>query len=204
MKIKVCGITEIETLNFLIDNEVDYAGFIFYENSPRNISQEFMSAIKDIDFQRTRPVCVFVNPEDSLVISSLRLFEDPIIQFHGEESNDFCKSFGRDFWKALRIKDTKSINYINYFKDADAILCDTYQKEIFGGTGTSFDWMMLDYDLLHKKKIILSGGLSIENLEDALSINPWCLDFNSGVESAPGFKDCSEIAKILSTIKNER
>ena len=72
---------------------------------------------------------------------------------------------------------------------------------MFGGTGSSFDWRILNSDLLLKKKIIISGGLSIENLENALKINPWCLDFNSGVESAPGLKDHSKIMEILSLIK---
>ena len=91
MKIKICGITEIETLNFLIENGVDYVGFIFHENSPRNVTHAFINEIKNIDFQKTRPVCVFVNPEKSLVNSSLSYFENPIIQFHGDESEDFCK-----------------------------------------------------------------------------------------------------------------
>ena len=90
---------------------------------------------------------------------------------------------------------------MKYFKNAQAILCDTFKEGIYGGTGSSFDWEILNTDLFLDKKMILSGGLSIENLENALKINPWCLDFNSGVESAPGFKDHSKITKILSLIE---
>ena len=198
MKIKICGITERDTLNFLIENEVDYAGFIFHENSPRNVTREFIDDIKDIDFKKTRPVCVFVNAEKSFVNSSIKCFGNPIIQFHGDESEDFCKSFGREFWKALRVKDSKSLGDMKHFINAEAILFDAYKEGMFGGTGISFDWRILNSDLLHKKKIILSGGLAIENLENALKINPWCLDFNSGVESAPGLKDHLKITEILS------
>ena len=201
MKIKICGITEIETLNFLLENEVDYVGFIFYENSPRNVTHAFINKIKNIDFQKTRPVCVFANPDKSFVTSSLSCFENPIIQFHGDESEEFCESFDCEFWKALRIKDSKSLKDMKHFKNAQAILCDTFKEGIYGGTGSSFDWTVLESNLLLDKKIILSGGLSIENLENALKINPWCLDFNSGVESAPGFKDHSKITEILSLIK---
>ena len=81
------------------------------------------------------------------------------------------------------------------------MLFDTFKEGMFGGTGSSFDWRILNSDLLLEKKIIISGGLSIENLENALKINPWCLDFNSGVESAPGLKDHSKIMEILSFIK---
>jgi len=201
MKIKICGITEIETLNFLIENGVDYVGFIFHENSPRNVTHAFINEIKNIDFKKTRPVCVFVNPDNSFVSTSLSYFGNPIIQFHGDESNDFCKSFDYQFWKALRIKDSKSLEGIKHFKNAEAILCDTFKEGVYGGTGDSFDWKMLNSDLSLDKKIILSGGLSIENLENALKIDPWCLDFNSGVESSPGLKDHSKIVEILSLIK---
>ena len=201
MKIKICGITEIETLNFLIENGVDYVGFIFHENSPRNVTHAFINEIKNTDFQKTRPVCVFANAEKSFVSSSLSYFENPIIQFHGDESEDFCKLFDCKFWKALRIKDSKSLEDMKHFKNAEAILCDTFKEGIYGGTGSSFDWEMLNSDLFLDKKIILSGGLSIENLENALKIEPWCLDFNSGVESSPGLKDHSKIIEILSLIK---
>ena len=201
MKIKICGVTEIETLNFLIENGVDYVGFIFHENSPRNVKRAFINEIKNINFQKTRPVCVFVNPNKSFVSSSLSHFENPIIQFHGDESEDFCDSFDCEFWKALRIKDSKSLEEIKHFKNAEAILCDTFKEGVYGGTGSSFDWKILNSDLFLNKKIILSGGLSIENLENALKIDPWCLDFNSGVESRPGLKDHSKIVEILSLIK---
>jgi phosphoribosylanthranilate isomerase len=201
MKIKICGITEIETLNFLIENGVDYAGFIFHENSPRNVTHAFIKEIRNTDFHETRPVCVFANAEKSFVSSSLSYFENPIIQFHGDESEDFCKLFDCKFWKALRIKDSKSLEDMKHFKNAEAILCDTYKEGIYGGTGSSFDWEILNSDLFLDKKIILSGGLSIENLQNALKIEPWCLDFNSGVESSPGYKDHSKIVEILSLIK---
>ena len=201
MKIKICGITEKQTLNFLIENQVDYVGFIFHENSPRNVTHAFINEIKNIDFQKTRPVLVFANPDKSFVSSLLSYFKNPIIQFHGDESEDFCESFDCGFWKALRIKDSKSLEDIQHFKNAEAILCDTFKEGIYGGTGSSFDWKMLNSDLFLNKKIILSGGLSIENLENALKIDPWCLDFNSGVESSPGLKDHSKIIEVLSLKK---
>ena len=164
MKIKICGITEIETLNFLIENGVDYVGFIFHENSRRNVTHAFINEIKNTDFQKTRPVCVFVNPKKSFVNSSLSYFENPIIQFHGDESEDFCKLFDCEFWKALRIKDSKSLEDMKHFKNAQAILCDTFKEGIYGGTGSSFDWEILNTDLFLDKKIILSGAVSYTHL----------------------------------------
>ena len=171
------------------------------KNFSLKFKKVFDEIAKDINFQKTRPVCVFVNPNKSFVSSSLSHFENPIIQFHGDESEDFCDSFDCEFWKALRIKDSKSLEDIKHFKNAEAILCDTFKEGVYGGTGSSFDWKILNSDLFLNKKIILSGGLSIENLENALKIDPWCLDFNSGVESAPGLKDHAKIMEILSFTK---
>ena len=205
MKIKICGITKIETLNFLIEKKVNYAGFIFHENSPRHVTSKFLCKVKKLDFQQTTPVCVFVNSDRAYVNSVLRLFENPIIQFHGNESEDFCKSFGFDFWKVLRVKDSKSYESIKHFKSANAVLLDTYKEGIFGGTGSAFDWSEIPSDLIFQNRLILSGGLNIENLESALKLNPWCVDLNSGVESAPGLKDHLKIAEVLSLIeKNEK
>ena len=118
MKIKICGITETDTLNFLIGNQVDYVGFIFHENSPRNVTHKFIDEIKDIDFKKTRPVCVFVNADKSFISSSIKYLDNPIIQFHGHESEDFCKSLGYEFWKVLRIRNSKSIEGIKHFNNA--------------------------------------------------------------------------------------
>ena len=181
--------------------EINYLGFIFYEKSPRYISKEFLNSIKNIDFGNKRAVCVYVNADEEFINETSACFTNPIFQFHGDESEDFCKLFDCEFWKALRIKDSKSLEDMKHFKNAEAILCDTYKEGIYGGTGSSFDWEMLNLDLFLDKKIILSGGLSIENLENALKIEPWCLDFNSGVESSPGLKDHSKIIEILSLIK---
>ena len=205
MKIKICGITEIETLNYLIENKVNYAGFIFHKNSPRYVTTEFLSKAKELDFKETRPVCVFVNSDSAYIRSALKFFKNPIIQFHGDESKDFCKSFGIDFWRVIRVDDSKSFESIEQPESAGAILLDTYKEGIFGGTGITFDWNSIPSDLISRNKLVLSGGLTIENLESAIKINPWCLDFNSGVESAPGSKDHCKIAEILSFIrKNEK
>ena len=128
-------------------------------------------------------------------------FNNPILQFHGNETNDFCKSFDKEFWKVIRVKDSETINTISDYPDASAILLENYKKGIYGGTGSSFDWSILKNININDKKIIISGGINIKNVDNAISINPWCIDINSGVEISPGIKNLELTKQILKKFK---
>ena len=97
--IKICGVNDLEILNELIMiDELNFVGFIFYQASPRNITESFLQKINNVDFQNKRPVCVYVNAPRDLIQETSSYFKNPILQFHGEETNDFCNSFNNDFW----------------------------------------------------------------------------------------------------------
>ena len=112
----------------------------------------------------------------------------------------FCQSFKKDFWKVIRVKDADSIKLVTDYPDASGILFENYETGIYGGTGNSFNWNLMnnikDLDI----KIILSGGINIKNVDNAIDINPWCIDINSGVESSPGFKDINLTNKLIEKI----
>ena len=93
-KIKICGISNLDVLKELINLNINYVGFIFYSKSPRFADSDFLESFKDIDFKNTKPVCVYVNPDEEYVYKTSSYFSNPILQFHGDESNDFCESFG--------------------------------------------------------------------------------------------------------------
>ena len=96
--IKICGVNDLEILNELIMiDELNFVGFIFYQASPRNITESFLQKINNVDFQNKRPVCVYVNAPRDLIQETSSYFKNPILQFHGEETNDFCNSFSNDF-----------------------------------------------------------------------------------------------------------
>ena len=195
--IKICGIADLNFLNEVIQiNEINYLGFIFYENSPRNVTKDLLNDIKRFDFKDKRPVCVFVNASSEFIKESISYFKDPLLQFHGDETNQFCSSFKKDFWKVVHIKSIESIDRIEEYPDASAILLENYKKDQFGGTGESFDW-----DIVKKanllKKIVLSGGINVKNVDNAISTQPWCIDINSGVESSIGIKNITLVNKIL-------
>ena len=195
--IKICGIADLNFLNEVIQiNEINYLGFIFYENSPRNVTKDLLNDIKRFDFKDKRPVCVFVNASSEFINESISYFKDPLLQFHGDETNQFCSSFKKDFWKVIHVKSIESIDRIEEYPDASAILLENYKKDQFGGTGESFDWDIVKKANL-SKKIVLSGGINVKNVDNAISTQPWCIDINSGVESSIGIKNITLVNKIL-------
>jgi phosphoribosylanthranilate isomerase len=199
-KIKICGISNLDVLKELINLNINYVGFIFYSKSPRFADSDFLESFKDIDFKNTKPVCVYVNPDEEYVYKTSSYFSNPILQFHGDESNDFCESFGLEYWKAIRVKEKSDVLKTKLYSSASAILFENHKEGIYGGTGESFDWNWLN-DLQEKEQyFILSGGINSKNVHNALGTNSWCIDLNSGVESEEGIKDIALIKNILKII----
>lgn len=201
-KIKICGVSDIDILKQLINFNLDYVGFIFYSKSPRFVDEAFLEKIQDIDFKDTRPVCVYVNADEGFIYKTSSFFNNPILQFHGDEDQNFCETFGLDYWKAIRIKDENDIEKISQYNSASAILLENHKDGTYGGTGESFNWELLNDIDNDFQNFVLSGGINSENVDNALKTNSWCLDLNSGVESQEGIKDILLIKDILKTIRN--
>lgn len=199
--IKICGINDVDILDELVMIDgITFLGFIFYDKSPRNVTNNFLEKINKFDFKDKKPVCVYVNADRDFINETSSNFRNPILQFHGDESNDFCSDFNKDFWKVIKVKDNESIkDYVNY-PNASKILFENYKKGQHGGTGSSFNWDLIDNIKDLDTKFILSGGINIKNVDNAIDIKPWCLDVNSGVESSPGKKDIRLIQNLLNKI----
>ena len=200
-KIKICGISNIKILKTLISLDIDFIGFIFYSKSPRFVDNKFLQSIQDIDFKNSRPVCVYVNPDEDYVYETSSYFDNPILQFHGEEENNFCESYGLDYWKAIRVKNKEDLNSISLYSSAQAILLENHKEGSYGGTGESFNWTILKDIENDDQNFVLSGGINSKNVDNALKTNSWCLDLNSGVESQEGIKNIELIKDILKTIE---
>lgn len=203
IKVKVCGVSNPEMVKQLLKLELDYIGFIFYKKSPRYVSNQIAQDLLSVDFGNTRPVCVYVNPTRDYVLETSSYFDNPILQFHGEEPESFCDSFNLEYWKAIRVKSSSSFSEILSYQSAEAILLENHKDGLYGGTGEAFDWSLIKDHDDQIKKIILSGGINIENVDNAIDTLPWCIDLNSGVESSVGKKDIKLIIDILKNIKNE-
>ncbi|MDG1948328.1 MAG: phosphoribosylanthranilate isomerase [SAR86 cluster bacterium] len=203
IKVKVCGVSNPEMVKQLLKLELDFIGFIFYKKSPRYVSNQIAQDLLSVDFGNTRPVCVYVNPTRDYVLETSSYFDNPILQFHGEEPESFCDSFNLEYWKAIRVKSSSSFSETLSYQSAEAILLENHKDGLYGGTGEAFDWSLIKDHDDQIKKIILSGGINIENVDNAIDTLPWCIDLNSGVESSVGKKDMKLIIDILKNIKNE-
>jgi phosphoribosylanthranilate isomerase len=205
IKLKVCGLTKLEQINELISLKIDFLGFIFYEKSPRFVLNHLnLEEIKSIDHKGK--VGVFVNETISKIIKISEKANLNFIQLHGDENFNFISEL-RDkldekvgIIKVFRIgnsvEDLKT--KINHLKlNTDFFLFDTDSKS-FGGTGTSFDWNLLN-DLKNFKPFFLSGGISLENVENINKLNqkPFAIDINSKFEIEPGNKDMKKIKNLL-------
>ena len=200
-KVKICGISNIEILKTLISLDLDFIGFIFYSKSPRYIDTKFLQSIEDLDFKNSRPVCVYVNADEDYVYETSSYFNNPILQFHGDEENNFCESFGLDYWKAIRVKNEEDLETISLYNSAQAILLENHKEGSYGGTGESFNWNILKDIENDDQNFVLSGGINSQNVDNALKTNSWCLDLNSGVESQEGIKNIELVKDILKTIE---
>ena len=196
MKIKICGIKNKEILQHACELGVDFAGFIIADESPRKISEEFLLSLVDFNFLNTKPVFVFVNPSVEMVNKIINLMPASILQFHGDETDQFCNQFNHPYWKSIPVKDSSSLNSINNFASAHGFLLETFSSTSYGGTGQVFDWGLLK-NLSLEDRFILAGGINQENIKDAISMNPWCIDVNSGVESKLANKDKALMSDIL-------
>jgi phosphoribosylanthranilate isomerase len=200
-KVKICGISNIEILKTLISLDLDFIGFIFYSKSPRYVDTKFLQSIEGIDFKDSRPVCVYVNADENYIYETSSYFNNPILQFHGDEENNFCESFGLDYWKAIRVKDKEDLETISLYNSAQAILLENHKEGSYGGTGESFNWTILKDIENDDQNFVLSGGINSQNVDNALKTNSWCLDLNSGVESQEGIKNTELVKDILKTIE---
>tara|TARA_B100001175_G_scaffold20320_1_gene15189 strand:+ start:64 stop:672 length:609 start_codon:yes stop_codon:yes gene_type:complete len=201
MKLKICGIRDLNILQYACEAGVDFVGFIMANDSPRKISNDFLESLETFDFQETSPVFVFVNPSVDEVKKIITKIENPILQFHGDEGDNFCQQFNQIFWKTIRIQNSQSLDVVNDFPSANALLLETFSHDAYGGTGKLFDWSLLE-NISLQNKFILAGGINPENLEDAISLNPWCIDVNSGVESSLALKDKTLIDQVIKIFKN--
>ena len=199
--IKICGITNLEDAKFSITDGADAIGFIQSKKSERFVSLENLNVIKDaigIDFLT---IPVFVNPSTEEVINFLSIFPNSILQFHGDEEEEFCKAFNKPYIKAINVsKQEDLVNDLNKYKDSFAYLLDSGDSQNRGGTGETFDWKLIPKDL--SNKIIVAGGLDSNNIEVLLSeVSPFGVDVSSGVEHKIGVKDHSKIDNFIKLVK---
>ncbi len=195
-KVKICGITSLEDALTACEGGADAIGFIFWEGSPRFIAPETAARIIKMLPPFVSTVGVFVNEDVEVINEIVKTAGLGCVQLHGDEPPETCEAVEAKVIKAVRIKDVKSLDGLERF-DVSAYLLDTFKEGTPGGTGAVFDWEIAK-EAKGLGRIILSGGLTPENVADAVSlVRPYAVDVSSGVESRPGRKDPVMVARFI-------
>ena len=201
VRVKVCGITRCEDAKAAVQLGVDAIGFVFWQQSARYIDPVSARWIAANIPPFGCTVGVYVDPDAAWVEETSKIAKLNLLQFHGDETPEFCNQFSQPYIKAIRVKqDTDLLQYTERFSTAKALLLDTYAADMPGGTGHTFDWSLIPHDL--SAPLILSGGLNSSNVAMAIKqIRPWAVDVSSGVEASKGIKDEKKIFAFMQGVK---
>lgn len=202
VRAKICGITRVADGLACAQQGADAIGLVFYVPSSRHVAIPQAREIARGMPPFVTTVALFVDPSADEVEAVLRGVRPDVLQFHGDESAEFCCQFGVPYLKAVRVQ--AGLNLVEYairYRDAQGLLLDAYVEGLAGGTGLCFDWTLIPADL--SLPVILSGGLEPGNVEAAIrQVKPWAVDVSSGVEAHKGIKDTAKIAAFMQGVCN--
>jgi len=201
-KIKICGITNLRNAHEAARLGVDALGFVFFSESPRYIEPKKARVIINLLPSFVSRVGLFVNAPKEEVLSAISESRVNVLQFHGDEEEEFCNQFNLPYIKAISFKDgINLLEYCQLYASSSAILIDTYSQKMRGGTGKTFNW-----DLIPKQlplPIIIAGGLDSKNVSSLInSVNPYGVDVSGGVELDKGIKDHNMMKNFVLGVNN--
>ena len=200
-RIKICGITRVEDALAAAQAGADAIGLVFYERSPRHVSVAQAAQLAAALPPFVTTVGLFVNAEAAFVHEALAQVSLDLLQFHGDETPEYCAQFGKPYLKAIRVKaGVDLLQCASNFRGARGLLLDAHVEGVPGGTGATFDWTLIPEQL--PLPVILSGGLDAENVAAAIEqVRPYAEDVSSGVEAGKGIKDAAKIARFIQEVK---
>jgi phosphoribosylanthranilate isomerase len=201
VRVKICGITRREDAELAVELGAWALGLNFHEPSPRRADVDTAAAIAAEFKRQTEIVGVFVNRELGEVAQIADACSLTMLQLHGDEGPVYCDEIrrrtGLKVMKAARVRDAASLQALNAFRKVDYHLVDAYHPDLFGGTGATFDWELLR-GRRSKVPLVLSGGLTPENVSDAIRVTqPFAVDTASGTEASPGVKDPAKVTAFF-------
>jgi phosphoribosylanthranilate isomerase len=201
-RVKICGITRVEDALAAAAAGADAIGLVFDPESPRYIDPKRAATIARALPPYITVVGLFVDAAPETVHEALRHVGLDLLQFHGNETPEYCRAFPKPYVKAIHMTPDVDLRAEDRrYADAAGLLLDTYSPAVSGGTGEAFDWGRIPSDL--KKPLILAGGLTPANVAEAVRrVHPYAVDVSSGVESAKGIKDAAKIDAFIQAVRN--
>lgn len=199
-KVKICGLSRIQDISAVNECMPDYVGFVFAE-SKRQISIAKASEFRRVLNKNISVVGVFVNENINKIVEICDSNIIDVIQLHGDETNEYINDLKTHVHvpiiKSIRIKNAVSLEQIAEIS-SDFILFDSYSNSCYGGSGNNFDWSLIPNAI--DKPFFLAGGISLANVQSAMSLGAYCIDVSTGVETN-GVKDPSKIQEIINLIR---
>lgn len=203
-KIKICGITREVDAHTAIAYGADALGFVFYPQSRRAVTPDCLTWMRQLP-PFVSLVGLFVNPTTDWVNTVITQLPIDLLQFHGDESPEFCQQFNHRYLKAIPMQSLNQHTveyYMNNHSQASGWLLDNYGKDSIGGSGTTFNWQ--DIPTTSCKPLIMAGGLNATNVAEVIrQYQPYGIDVSSGVESAPGIKSAKKMATLINAINEQ-
>jgi phosphoribosylanthranilate isomerase len=201
VKVKICGITNVADAIAAGEAGADVLGFVFHERSRRFLTIEAAAEIIRELPPHSLKAGVFVNAPEEFVSRAVQACGLNLLQFHGEETPEYCVGFGPLSIKAFRVRNGDSLNSLQAY-NTDAWLLDTWSASQHGGTGERFDWALALQAQKFGRPIFLAGGLTPQNVAEAVrQVKPYGVDVSSGVEKAPGLKDYEKVRAFIAAAK---
>jgi len=201
-RIKFCGFTRVSDIDEAVMLGIDAVGLILVPESPRAVTLEAAAALKSAIPPFVSSVVLLRNPDAELVDAVLRTLRPSLLQFHGEESAEFCASFGQPYLKAIAMQhQTRSLAEIaSDYASADALLLDGHAPGGLGGQGVAFDWARAREPV--GIPVMLAGGIRPDNVAAAIeAARPYAVDVSSGIEQAPGHKDSGKMRHFAREVR---
>lgn len=201
VKVKICGITNASDALAAAEAGADALGFMFYDKSPRHVSVRQAAEIIHGLPPFVMKVGVFVDAPEDLVMRAIGDCGLNLLQFHGDESPEYCAQFALMSMKAFRMRDSESLKLLSEYA-TDAWLLDGFVADKLGGTGEQFNWDLAIEAKKAGRLIFLAGGLTPENVAEAVrKVQPYGVDVSSGVEAEPGRKDHAKVREFIRAAK---
>lgn len=198
-KVKICGLTRMEDAAWANALKPDYVGFVFAE-SRRRVTPETAARIAERIDHAVKRVGVFVNPSMDDIRQAIAVCPLDILQLHGEESPAFCEETGMPIWKAFRMRGPEVLERLDAYR-VDAYVLDGHHPCSYGGTQVPFPWEWAEHFDFNGKPVVLAGGLTADNVTEALHrVRPWAVDVSSGVET-DGVKNAGKIAAFIERVR---
>jgi len=204
-KVKICGLTRLDDARLAVESGAWALGMIFHADSPRHVEVERAAEIATAFRRRCEVVGVFVNAPLDDVLRTLGSVPLTMLQLHGDEGPSYCaeaaRRSGLKVIKAVRARDVHAVRSLSSFH-TDFHMIDAYVPGSYGGTGERFDWE-LAAARPRGTPLVLSGGLTAENVGEALALtDPYAVDVSSGVEAAPGVKDPYRVQAFFEAVRS--